>query len=72
MGATNSWSKAAWELQSAFIKPPGRYVHRYQGALEKLVVVSLSFRTVRGFRDIWENSKEFCKMSIKICYLNVK
>jgi hypothetical protein len=40
-------------------------IHRYQGALEKLVVVPLSFRTVRGFRDIWENSKNFARCQSK-------
>ncbi len=62
MGDTNSCSKATWELQAAFLKPP-ESVHRFPGGFRNVICCSCAalgqplHTTARGFRDIYEIPK---------------
>jgi hypothetical protein len=71
MGATNRFSEAAWELQTAFLKPPEeckQIFRRLQKSYLQLPCVRIAVNTTaRGFRKICENSKAFCKKENKTC-----
>jgi hypothetical protein len=60
MGSTISFSKAAWELRMAFLKPPEECTHISRNLLKSLKL-AYSLRnvvntTARGLREISENS----------------
>jgi hypothetical protein len=61
MGSTISFSKAAWELRMAFLKPPEECTHISRNLLKSYLELAYSLgnvvnTTARGLREISENS----------------